>query len=89
MEKETQKIEKKILVNNPQGLHARPAALFVQMASKFNSVIKVKKGKEIIDGKSIIGIMSLGAEYKSEIILIAEGSDAQMAIETLEQILIG
>ena len=76
-------IEKKMVVKNKQGLHARPAAFFVQLANKFDSSISVIKDKQKINGKSIMGILMLAAEQGSEIVVIAEGEDAQEAIETL------
>ena len=79
-------VTKKLTVKNTQGLHARPAALFVQVANKFNSRISVKRGDEKVNGKSIMGILMLGAEKDSEIIIEAEGDDAQMAISDLEKI---
>jgi phosphotransferase system HPr (HPr) family protein len=79
-------VTKKLTVKNRQGLHARPAALFVQVANKFNSRISVKRGDEKVNGKSIMGILMLGAEKDSEIIIEAEGDDAQMAILDLEKV---
>lgn len=83
------KVEKEIVIKNISGLHARPAALFVQTAAKFDSRVRVKKEDEIVDGKSIMGILSLGAECGHKIWLLIEGEDAQEAIQELEQILIG
>ena len=81
-------VTKKLIVKNAQGLHARPAALFVQVANKFNSRISVKRGDEKVNGKSIMGILMLGAEKDSEIIIEAEGDDAQMAILDLEKVVV-
>lgn len=80
--------KKKLIVRNKQGLHARPAALFVQVANKFNSRVTVKRGEEAVNGKSIMGILMLGAEKDSEIIIEAEGDDAQEAILDLEKIVL-
>ena len=77
------KIEKEIIIMNPQGLHARPAALFVQIASKFNAKINVKKDGEKVNGKSIMGILMLAAQSKSKITIEADGDDAQQAIDEL------
>ena len=82
-------ISKKIIVKNKQGLHARPAALFVQVANKFDSHITVKRDKEKVNGKSIMGILMLGAENGSIIIIEAEGHDAHLALEELEKIVAG
>ncbi len=80
-------IKKKITVKNKQGLHARPAALFVQIANKFDARITVKREKEEVNGKSIMGILMLGAERGSQIVIEAEGEDAQQAVVELEKII--
>ena len=80
-------IRKQLIVKNKQGLHARPAALFVQIANKFDSHITVIRDEEKVNGKSIMGILMLGAEKDSEIIIEAEGDDAQIAIIELEKLL--
>lgn len=79
-------IRKKLTVKNKQGLHARPAALFVQIANKFNARITVGRDKEEVNGKSIMGILILGAEKGSQIVIEAEGDDAHLAIVELEKI---
>ncbi len=81
------RIEKKVVVRNKQGLHARPAALFVQIANKFDATIKVQKDDQIVNGKSIMGILMLAAEKDSEILLIAEGIDSEAAVNELEALL--
>lgn len=78
-------ITKKIMVKNKQGLHARPAALFVQIANKFDSSIVVRKDEEEVNGKSIMGILMLGAERGSYIYIEADGEDAHLAMEELEK----
>ncbi len=80
-------IRKKLIVKNKQGLHARPAALFVQVASKFDSSITVCKDKEEVNGKSIMGILMLGAHKGSQIVIVADGDDAQLALTELEKII--
>jgi phosphotransferase system HPr (HPr) family protein len=77
-------VKKKVIVKNKQGLHARPAALFVQIANKYDSRITIRRDEEEINGKSIMGILMLGAEKGSEIIIEAEGDDAQKAVSALE-----
>jgi len=77
-------IRKKVTIQNKQGLHARPAALFVQVANKFDSQITVAKGKEKVNGKSIMGILMLAANKGSQIIIEASGEDAEEAILQLE-----
>jgi phosphocarrier protein HPr len=80
------KVRKEIVIKNKLGLHARPAALFVQAASKFDSRIIVEKDNEKVNGKSIMGILMLGAERGSSIIIEAEGEDAERAISELEKL---
>jgi len=80
-------VRKELVVKNKQGLHARPAALFVQVANKFDARITVKNGTEEVNGKSIMGILMLGAEQGSVIILEAEGEDANIAVAELEKVL--
>ena len=82
-------VEKKITIRHKQGLHARPAALFVQIANKFESIISVKKGEQEVNGKSIMGILMLAAERGSEISLKADGEDARKAVEELGKLLAG
>ncbi len=82
-------IEKKIVVKNKQGLHARPAALFVQIANKYESEVMVRKGKDEVNGKSIMGLMTLAAERGSQIHLKINGPDAKEAAEELEKIISG
>jgi len=80
-------LRKKLIVQNKQGLHARPAALFVQIANKFDSRITVIRNKEEVNGKSIMGILMLGAEKGSYIIIEADGQDAELALAELEKII--
>lgn len=82
------KVQKEITIKHPQGLHARPAALFVQIASRFDANIIVKKDNEEVNGKSIMGILMLAAQNKSKVILQAEGIDAEKALTELEKFLL-
>jgi len=79
--------EKKFMINNKLGLHARPAALFVQTANRFQCEIEVRKGREKVNGKSIMGIMTLAAGLGSSITVRAEGPDAQKAITEIEKLI--
>jgi len=81
------KIEKDIIVEKKDGLHARPATIFVQLANKFNSSIRVEKDGEIIDGKSIIAILSLGVNKGMKVRLIVDGDDFQEALANLGKFL--
>lgn len=82
-----QKIEQLIIVENTHGLHARPAALFVQSANKYNSSVWIEKDGEMIDAKSIIAILSLGINSGTKVKLIVEGEDAQEAMAELKDFL--
>jgi len=79
-------IVKQLTVKNQQGLHARPAAIFVQVANKFDATINVKKGRQKVNGKSIMGILMLAAGEGAQIIIEAEGEDAEQALSELEKI---
>lgn len=82
-------VEKKLIIRQKQGLHARPAALFVQIANRFESSISVRKGSQEVNGKSIMGILMLAAEKGSHIYIRADGADAKKAVEELEKLILG
>jgi phosphotransferase system HPr (HPr) family protein len=75
--------EKIVTVGLPAGLHARPAALFVQEANRFTSEIYVEKDGKTVNAKSIMGIMSLAISKGTDVIIRAEGPDAEHAVEKL------
>jgi phosphocarrier protein len=75
--------EQTITIKNRAGIHARPAALLVQTTKDFKSSIYFEKNRDRINAKSIMGIITLGAAYGTEIKIIAEGEDEQEAVETL------
>jgi len=77
------KYEKDVENINETGLHARPAAEFVQKASEFDSEIDIVFEDKEVNAKSIMGVMSLGAGQGSQITLRAEGSDSKKAVEEL------
>ena len=81
-------VEKTITIKSKQGLHARPAAMFVQLANKYVSNVMIRKGGEEVNGKSIMGLLMIGADYGSELILIADGDDAEKMLEELEAYLV-
>lgn len=80
-------INNKFKVMHDAGLNARPAALFVQVSSKFSSRIQVKVGSKKVNAKSIMGIMSLGVKADDEIEIIAEGNDEQEAVDALGELI--
>ena len=73
----------RVVVSNPQGLHARPADMFVKRANQFKSRINVLKDGERVDGKSILGVLTLVAEQGTELCIEASGPDADRALEVL------
>ncbi len=81
------KIIKEITMINPQGLHARPAAMFVQIASKFSSNVTIHKGNDKINGKSIMGLLTLGLQKGTAIKLEIDGSDAEEACQEIVTLL--
>ena len=77
------RLQRTVSVVHQQGLHARPAALFVQTAKRFECRVTVKKGRKIVDGKSIMGLLTLAANAGSRIVIVTEGADASEALEQL------
>lgn len=78
-------IEKSVVVSLEAGLQARPAAQFVQEANRFSSDLFLEKDNKRINAKSIMGLMSLAITKDTKVKLIAEGSDAEEAIESLTE----
>lgn len=76
-------VEKKIVVANKTGLHARPAALLVQTASKFSSDVLIVKGDTEVNAKSIMGIMALGAGQGTELTIKISGADEDQALAAI------
>ena len=79
-------VEQTVTVVNRLGLHARPAAEFVKTASKFAAEITVSKDSMEVNGKSILGVMTLAAECGSELVLRATGTDAEAALDALADV---
>lgn len=77
-------IHKSIEIKNELGLHSRTAALFVQLCSKFKSEIYIEKDDFQINGKSIMGVMALGASLGETINIIVNGSDEEEAMKEIE-----
>lgn len=80
-------ITRKIRVQNKLGLHARPAALIVTIASKFQSEFFITKDGMRINGKSIMGVMMLAAEMGSELTLELDGPDEEQAMEDIIKVI--
>lgn len=79
--------ERTFTIKNKLGLHARPAALFVQTTNRFKAQIKVFKGSRSVDGKSIMGIMMLAAECGTEIRVVADGEGENEALKEIEALI--
>jgi phosphocarrier protein HPr len=84
---ESLKIKKELVVVNKLGIHARPAAMFVKTANLFNCDVFVEKDGELVNGKSIMGLMMLAAGPGCKIRVLAEGDDAAKAIHEIEALL--
>ncbi|MDR0597440.1 MAG: HPr family phosphocarrier protein [Treponema sp.] len=76
-------VEQTVTIQNRAGIHARPSAMLVQTAKDFQSNIYLEKGSDRINGKSIMGILTLGASFGTELRVIAEGEDEQTALEAM------
>jgi len=75
-----------VTVRNVPGIHARPAAVLVQRASLFKSMIQIGNSRLMVNAKSIMGVMMLAAETGTELTIRAEGSDEREAVEALKQL---
>lgn len=80
------RVERRVTIVNPQGLHARPAAEFVKIAARFTAEVTVAKDGHVVNGKSILGVMTLAAECGSAITIVADGPDAEAAVTALTEL---
>ena len=76
-------VEQNITIANRAGIHARPAALLVQTTKDFKCNIYFEKGHDRINAKSIMGVITLGAAFGTEIKIIADGEDEELAVEAV------
>ncbi len=76
-------IERGVTIVNPLGMHARPAAELVKLASRFKSAVQVRKDDLAVNGKSILGVMMLAAECGSSLTIQTDGEDAEQAMAAL------
>lgn len=77
-----------LTIKHEVGLHARPASMFVQTAARFSSEIEVTHGETTVNAKSILAVLTLGAHKDAEIIISAEGDDADEALIALEELVL-
>ena len=82
----TQAVERELVIANPNGMHARPAAVFVKLAGRFSCEIDITKDGETVNGKSIIGLLSLAAKMGQRLIVTATGKDAEAAVDALHRL---
>ena len=75
-----------VVIENRNGLHARPAAMFVKISSRYRAEVWVEKDGERVNGKSIMGLMMLAAGKGSKLQVIAEGQDADKAIAEIKNL---
>lgn len=82
-----QVVSRNVTLVNPQGFHARPAHMFMKLASQFRSNVQIVKGNEIINGKSILDLLTLGAGNGTTLCLRATGDDAEPAVAALARLI--
>ncbi len=82
-------VTKKLTIKIPTGLEARPVAVLVQIASQFESTIYIECEEKKVNAKSIMGMMSLGLAAGEEVVVTAEGTDEEQAMEKLNEYLNG
>jgi phosphocarrier protein len=82
----TTKARRTLVIENKLGMHARPAALFVRTATAYKSAVTVTKGGTVIDGKSILSLLTLAAPAGSTLVVNAHGDDAEEAVNALEKL---
>ena len=80
-------IEREATIVNRDGLHARPAAKIVRLASTFSAEVELAKDGVGVNGKSIMGVMMLAAEYGSELLLRADGTDEEDAVSAIAKLI--
>jgi phosphocarrier protein HPr len=79
-------VQRIVTIRNRAGMHARPAALLVKTASSFASQIFIEKDSERVNGKSIMGVITLGATFNTPLTIIAEGPDELQAVDAIEKL---
>ncbi len=82
----SQRCVSEVVIDNRNGLHARPAAMFVKISSRYRSDVWVEKDGERVNGKSIMGLMMLAAGKGSRLQVVAEGTDAEKAVAEIKNL---
>ena len=81
------KLTEKLVIKNKLGLHARAAATLVRLTNQFISDISIEKDGQVVNGKSIMGVMMLAAAKGNEILVTAEGEDSDKAMESIKELI--
>jgi phosphocarrier protein HPr len=79
-------VERIVTIRNRAGMHARPAALLVKTASGFTSQVFIERDSERVNGKSIMGVITLGATFNTPLKIIAEGPDEAEAVDAIQKL---
>jgi len=79
-------VERIVTIRNRAGMHARPAALLVKTASGFQSQVYIEKDSERVNGKSIMGVITLGATFNTPLKILADGPDEVEALDAIEKL---
>lgn len=80
-------VKRVVVVPNKQGMHARPAEMFVRRAQQFQSKIEIVRNGDRVEAKSIMNLLTLGATQGTKLVIEAEGSDAQEAVDALAEVI--
>lgn len=80
-------MERTVTIGSKSGLHARPAAIFVQQAKSFQSTISLTKNEKTVNGKSLLSILTLAAGQGDQVTLKVDGNDAELAVDKLALLL--
>jgi phosphotransferase system HPr (HPr) family protein len=80
-------LQRTVIITNPHGFHMRPMSAFVQLASRFESSVKVSSGEKVVDGKSMFDLMLLAAGQGSALTVETNGPDAEAALDALVALL--
>ena len=80
-------IEVQVIITNATGLHARPAAQFVQKAASFNCTVKIAGNNKVANGKSILAVMGMGLAQNTELTIMADGADEENCTAALKELI--
>ncbi len=84
---DSREINREVKISNSLGLHARPAMQLVDLATRFEASLQIAKGKQLVDAKSIMQVMTLAATQGTKLILSASGPDAPEAIAAMAKLI--